>query len=104
MSKVKRELQTIKYKGRKFLVVHRSATCLLLKRAGKILWFTLVDGKAGKLDRHRDFWAALEAHKVNMETRGVELHNEALQEVDEGVGGKASMIAIVDDYSKGIVQ
>lgn len=83
--------QTIKHTGRKYVVVNRSASCLLIKRAGKVQWFTLVDGKEGKPKRHADFWAALEAHSVNMEARGVPLHPiteedaKSLQEADEAL-------------------
>lgn len=83
MAVQRKDLQTIKHTGRKYLVVNRSATCLLLKRAGKVQWFTLVDGKVGKPVRHADFWAALEAHSVNLEAAGVELHPLTQKEVDE---------------------
>ena len=91
MSKAKRELQTIKHTGRKYVVVNRSASCLLIKRAGKVQWFTLVDGKEGKPKRHADFWAALKAHSVNMESHGIQLHPlteedvKSLQESDEAL-------------------
>ena len=89
MTTQRKQLQTIKHTGRKYVVVNRSASCLLIKRAGKVQWFTLVDGKEGKPVRHADFWAALKAHSVNMEARGVPLHPiteedvKSLQDADE---------------------
>lgn len=91
MTTQRKQLQTIKHTGRKYVVVNRSATCLLLKRAGKIQWFTLVDGEEGKPVRHADFWAALKAHSGNMDARGVPLHPiteedvTSLQEADEAL-------------------
>lgn len=64
-------LKTIKHSGRKFVVIHESVTCKLLKRAGKPQFFTLVDGKAGKLVRHKGYWYAMRAHSDNLDAAGV---------------------------------
>lgn len=65
---------TIKHKGRKYVVIHRSVTLLLLKRAGKPHFFTLEEGKAGTVVRHGDFWLALRAYSDRQDELGIEGH------------------------------
>lgn len=93
----KRELQTIKHGTRKFLVVNRSATCMLLKRAGKIQWFTLVDGKEGKPVRHEGFWEALKAHADNLDKAGVKMEANTQAEINE-------LLAIEDHEAQQMAQ
>lgn len=76
MSKQARKATTIKIKGRKYIVVHatvarishKNAVVQLVKRAGKVQWFTLEDGV---LTRHKGFWPALEAYSVRQEALGM---------------------------------
>lgn len=66
--------QTIKHKGRKYVVIHRSVTLLLLKRAGKPHHFTLEGGKDGTLKRHKGFWEALQYYSDRQDSLGIEGH------------------------------
>ena len=68
---------TIKHKGRKYVVVHQSVTLKLIKRAGKVQWFTLEGGKEADVVRHKDFWAALEHYSGRQDALGINPH-EAL--------------------------
>ncbi|AWY10452.1 virion structural protein [Pseudomonas phage PFP1] len=72
MTNAKRTTQTIKHKGRKYAVIHRSVTLLLIKRAGKPHHFTLEGGKDGTLKRHKDFWAALKHYSDRQDALGIE--------------------------------
>ena len=76
MSQAKRTAKTIKIKGRKYIVVHTSVARIdhknvalqLVKRAGKVQWFTLENGE---LTRRKDFWSALEAYSVRQDQLGL---------------------------------
>lgn len=96
MSQAKRTAKTIKIKGRKFIVVHTSVARIdhknvalqLVKRAGKVQWFTLENGE---LTRRKDFWSALEAYSVRQDQLGLnptdELpHDELLALIGAEVG------------------
>lgn len=72
---------TIKHKGRKYVVVHQSVTLKLIKRAGKVQWFTLEGGKEADVVRHADFWAALEHYSGRQDALGINPH-EALPAED----------------------
>ncbi|AIX12965.1 virion structural protein [Pseudomonas phage vB_PpuP-Voja-1] len=74
MTTKKANLTTIKHKGRKYVVIHRSVTLLLIKRAGKPHHFTLEGGKDGELKRHKDFWAALKHYSDRQDALGIEGH------------------------------
>lgn len=74
MTNAKRTTQAIKHKGRKYVVIHRSVTLLLIKRAGKPHHFTLEGGKNGSLKRHKDFWAALKHYSDRQDALGIEGH------------------------------
>lgn len=74
MTNAKRTTQTIKHKGRKYVVIHRSVSLLLLKRAGKPHFFTLEEGKAGTVERHKDFWVALKAYSDRQDELGIVGH------------------------------
>ena len=90
MSQAKRTAKTIKIKGRKYIVVHTSVARIdhknvalqLVKRAGKVQWFTLENGE---LTRRKDFWSALEAYSVRQDqlglTRGEDLPHGELTEI-----------------------
>lgn len=71
MAVKRKDLVTIKFKGRKYVVIHGSVTVKLIKRAGKPQFFVLTDGKAGELTRYRDFWEALKAYDDAREARGL---------------------------------
>ena len=88
MSQAKRTAKTIKIKGRKYIVVHTSVARIdhknvalqLVKRAGKVQWFTLENGE---LTRRKDFWSALEAYSARQDQLGLSPtealpHNELL--------------------------
>ena len=76
MSQAKRTAKTIKIKGRKYIVVHTSVARIdhknvalqLVKRAGKVQWFTLENGE---LTRRKDFWSALEAYSTRQDQLGL---------------------------------
>lgn len=61
----------IKHKGRKYVVVHQSVTLKLIKRAGKVQWFTLEGGKEADVVRHADFWAALNHYSGRQDALGI---------------------------------
>lgn len=71
MTNAKKTVQTIKHKGRKYLVIHGSVTLKLLKRAGKPHWFTLEDGKGSDVKRHKGFWEALAAYDKRRDELGL---------------------------------
>lgn len=62
---------TIKHKGRKYVVVHQSVTLKLIKRAGKVQWFTLEGGKEAAVVRHKDFWVALKHYSGRQDALGI---------------------------------
>lgn len=76
MFQAKRTAKTIKIKGRKYIVVHTSVARIdhknvalqLVKRAGKVQWFTLENGE---LTRRKDFWSALEAYSTRQDALGL---------------------------------
>lgn len=76
MSQAKRTAKTIKINGRKYIVVHTSVARIdhknvalqLVKRAGKVQWFTLENGE---LTRRKDFWSALEAYSARQDQLGL---------------------------------
>lgn len=80
MSAPKRKAITVKVKGRKFVVVnttvarkdHKNVTVQLVKRAGKVHWFTL---EGGVLTRYRGFWEALQAYSARQDELGVKGQN-----------------------------
>ncbi|WYW00639.1 virion structural protein [Pseudomonas phage vB_PpuP-Vasula] len=72
------KVNTIKHKGRKYVIIHRSVTLLLIKRAGKPHHFTLEGGKDGALKRHKDFWAALQHYSDRQDALGIEGHTVAI--------------------------
>lgn len=74
MTTAKRTTQTIKHKGRKYVVIHRSVTLMLLKRAGKPHHFTLEGGKDGTPKRHADFWCALAYYSGRQDALGIAGH------------------------------
>lgn len=74
MTNAKRTTQTIKHKGRKYVVIHRSVTLMLVKRAGKPHHFTLEGGKDGTLKRHKGFWEALKHYSDRQDALGIEGH------------------------------
>lgn len=90
MSQAKRTAKTIKIKGRKYIVVHTSVARIdhknvalqLVKRAGKVQWFTLENGE---LTRRKDFWSALEAYSARQDQLGLnpkaELPHDELAEI-----------------------
>lgn len=78
MTNAKTTVATIKHKGRKYVVIHRSVTLLLLKRAGKPHHFTLEGGKEGTLKRHKDFWAALQHYSDRQDALGIEGHTVSI--------------------------
>lgn len=74
----KANLTTIKHKGRKYVVIHRSVTLFLIKRAGKPHHFTLEGGKDGTLKRHKGFWEALKHYSDRQDALGIEGHTIAV--------------------------
>lgn len=98
MYQAKRTAKTIKIKGRKFIVVHTSVARIdhknvaiqLVKRAGKVQWFTLENGE---LTRRKDFWSALEAYSARQDQLGL-TPGEALphNELAEIIGHPESAI------------
>lgn len=97
MSAPKRKAQTIKVKGRKFVVVHTSiarkdhknVVLQLVKRAGKVHWFVK---EGDTLTRKADFWAALELYSVRQEALGLVAHNELPAEELAGIIGVESEV------------
>ena len=106
MSQAKRTAKTIKIKGRKYIVVHTSVARIdhknvalqLVKRAGKVQWFTLENGE---LTRRKDFWLALKAYGERQDALGLnpkaELpHDELMSiigaEVPQEVYGQGEMV------------
>lgn len=96
MPQAKRTAETIKIKGRKYIVVHTSVARIdhknvalqLVKRAGKVQWFTLENGE---LTRRKDFWSALEAYSTRQDTLGLNPtdslpHDELLSLISAEVG------------------
>lgn len=73
----KANLNTIKHKGRKYVVIHRSVTLMLIKRAGKPHHFTLEGGTDGTLKRHKGFWDALKHYSDRQDALGIEGHTVA---------------------------
>lgn len=105
MSQAKRAATSIKLKGRKYIVVHTSVARIdhknvalqLVKRAGKVQWFTLENGE---LTRHKDFWYGLEAYSARQDQLGLnptdELpHEELLAIIGAEVGPETA--AFVDE-------
>lgn len=101
MSKAKRIAQAIKLNGRKYLVIQQVANRVgnethavrLLKRPGKVQWFTHHVAnlgqaiESGNIERHRGFWEALAAYDKAATGIGVEL------------GGDRPDVAVLDDVS-----
>lgn len=78
MTNAKRTTQTIKHRGRKYVIIHRSVTLLLIKRAGKPHHFTLEGGTDGTLKRHKGFWEALKHYSDRQDALGIAGHTVAV--------------------------